>query len=585
MVDVKECSVVKSIAAKAKYAQEWDDLFAFISKKQLKDDFLWRLLIRQYEDKTDDADAGWRGEYWGKLMRGGAMVYAYTQDEELYQTLVRAVEGILSTQDEDGRISACSKENEFIGWDMWSRKYILLGMQYFYEVCTDACLKSRMVSAMQKHADYIMQHVGEGEGRIPVRQTSDFHIGYNAFSILQPFVKLYKLTGEEKYLGYAKEMIDSEYQSGGLFALAKENKLYPYEYPVTKAYELMSCFEGLLEYYEIVGDPVYLETAKGYADKILQTDFVIIGASGGHDEYFDHSTKTQVVKTDVNKFETCVTVTLMKYLATLYRLTGEKQYVDAIERSFYNAYLGALIDVENKGGLAVPLFYSYSPVYQNERWTLMGGAKNLSSYARFGCCVAIGAAGLGLLPSVGVVAEKEKITVGLFIDGEYRLPTATLRLETEYPYDGCVKVTLVKADGVQKIALRIPEWCDSFTVDRAYTVESGYVCIELSEGETLTYQMKMPYKVISSNTVNEEAETLFAVTRGPIVLCADSRETDLYKSYALKQVDNQALGTKTENGYLFELENGQTIMLREYSKTGKDYYIPREISVWLKQEN
>jgi DUF1680 family protein len=172
----------------------------------------------------------------------------------------------------------------------------------------------------------------------------------------------------------------------------------------------------------------------------------------------------------------------------------------------------------------------------------------------------------------------------MFIDGTYQLPTATLRLETEYPYDGRVKVTLVKGNGTQKIALRIPTWCAAYTLDRAYTVEDGYVCAELLEGETLTYQMEMPYQVHSSKTVNTEAETLFAVTRGPIVLCADSCETDLYQGYALKQVDGQALGKKTENGYLFELQDGQTITLREYSKTGKDYYTPREISVWLKQK-
>ena len=583
MMDVKEDGAVEVLTARAQYAQKWDDLFSFMSEKQLEDDMLWRLVIRQYEDNTDDIDAGWRGEYWGKLMRGGAMVYAYTQNAKLYQTLTNAVEWLLATQDGDGRISAYSPNNEFIGWDMWSRKYVMLGMQYFYEVCTDACLKGRIVSALQKHADYIMAHVGGGEGRIPVRKTSDYHVGYNAFSILQPFVKMYKLTGEDKYLSYAKTMIESEFKEGGLFALAKENKLYPYEYPVTKAYELMSCFEGLLEYYEVVGDPVYLQTAKNYADKVLETDFVIIGASGGHDEYFDHSTKSQVLKTDVNKFETCVTVTLMKYLSTLYRLTGEKQYVDAIERSFYNAYLGALIDVENKGGQAVPLFYSYSPVYQNERWTLMGGGKNLSSYARFGCCIAIGAAGLGVIPTVGMIEKQGRITVGMFIDGEYELPTATLRMTTEYPYDGRVKLTLVKSNGVKTIALRVPQWCDSFELDRAYTLENGYVCVELAEGETLTYTMEMPYKVISSKTVNVEAEELFAVTRGPIVLCADSKETDLYQAYGIREENGAAVGEKTDDGYVFALENGNTLTLREYSKTGKDYYIPREMSVWLKK--
>lgn len=583
MKNMKENSVKGALASKAQYEGEWDKLFSFISEEQLKDKELWRLLIRPYIKKTDDADEGWRGEYWGKLMRGSAMIYAYSKDEELYKVLTDAVEGMLTTQEESGRFSAYSASNEFIGWDMWSRKYIMLGMQYFYSICKDEGLKSRMVYALEKHADYIMARVGNGEGKIPVRKTSDHHLGYNAFSVLQPFVKLYVLTGEERYLAYAKEMVEGEFAENGLFALAKENKLAPHEYPVKKAYEIMSCFEGLIEYYEVVGDKTCLAAAKNFADRILETDFSIIGACGGHDEYFDNSTKTQVLKTEVNKFETCVTVTLMKYVATLYRLTGEKKYLDAIERSFYNAYLGALIDVENKGGLAVPLFYSYSPVYQNERWTLMGGGKNISSYARFGCCISIGAAGLGIVPTVDVVEDEDGITVGLFIAGEYELPTATLRMETGYPYNGRVKLHVVKADGNKTVKLRVPDWCESFSIDREYKQENGFVCIELSENETVEYTMEMPYKVISSKTINPETEELFAIMRGPIVLCADACETDLYKSYALEMRDGYAVGAEINGGYGFKLADGKTLTLREYRKTGKDYYCPREMSVWLKK--
>ena len=272
----------------------------------------------------------------------------------------------------------------------------------------------------------------------------------------------------------------------------------------------------------------------------------------------------------------------MKYIATLYRLTGEKKYLDAIERSFYNAYLGALIDVKNVGGLAVPLFYSYSPVYQNERWILMGGGKNISSYARFGCCIAIGAAGLGVIPTVGVVEKEEGISVGMFIAGEYELPTATLRIQTDYPYNGCVKVSLVKADGRKKIALRIPEWCEKFAMDKEYVVENGFAVVELAEGEWVEYTMEMPYKVIPSKTVNEAVEGLFAVTVGPIVLCADSREMDIYKEYTLAMQEGYAVGEKTEKGYALKLANGDVLSMKEYRKTGKDYYSPNEVSVWLK---
>ena len=114
-------------SVKTKYAKQWDNLFTFISEKQIKDDIIWQLLIRQYTNKTDDVDEGWRGEYWGKLMRGGALIYAYSKEKELYDVLTKAIEGMLAVQDEYGRFSSYSKSREFIGWDMWSRKYIMLG--------------------------------------------------------------------------------------------------------------------------------------------------------------------------------------------------------------------------------------------------------------------------------------------------------------------------------------------------------------------------------------------------------------------------------------------------------------------------
>ena len=78
-------------AATAKYAKRWENYFQVLADRQMKDSALWALLIRQFVKKTDDCDNGWRGEFWGKLMRGGAMVYAYLQDEELYSVLKEAL--------------------------------------------------------------------------------------------------------------------------------------------------------------------------------------------------------------------------------------------------------------------------------------------------------------------------------------------------------------------------------------------------------------------------------------------------------------------------------------------------------------
>ncbi|MBQ4269810.1 MAG: glycoside hydrolase family 127 protein, partial [Clostridia bacterium] len=263
------------IAASAKYTAEWDRYFKIAANQQMKDGELWKLLIRQFFNKTDDCDDGWRGEFWGKLMRGGALVYAYLRDAELYEALKAAVLGLLATQEENGRISAYSKEKEFHGWDVWARKYVMLGLEYFYEICNEESLKTQIIDALEKHAHYIMAHIGDGEGKITLLETSAAWGAINSQSIIQPFVKLYKLTNKADYLSYADYLISCGEGENGLFTLAKENKISPFEYPITKAYEMISCFEGILEYYEVDGKTERLNLCQSFADRILQTDFCI----------------------------------------------------------------------------------------------------------------------------------------------------------------------------------------------------------------------------------------------------------------------------------------------------------------------
>ena len=68
-----------------------------------------------------------------------------------------------------------------------------------------------------------------------------------------------------------------------LIDLAFENELNLYQYPVTKAYEVTSCFEGLIEFYKITGEEKYLEGAIEGAKKGLFnaiTGGLTVGAMG-----------------------------------------------------------------------------------------------------------------------------------------------------------------------------------------------------------------------------------------------------------------------------------------------------------------
>lgn len=582
----------------SKFGGFLDMYFTYISDEQLKDEVLWKLLIRQFRLRSDDVDDGWRGEFWGKLMRGGSMVYAYSGDEELYAVLKNAVEGLLREQDEEGRISTYSREKEFSGWDMWSRKYVMLGLEFFYEICREEPLRRSILDALERHARYIMRRVGDGDGQIPIRETSKAWGAVNSVSILQPIVKLYRLTGDADYLSYAEMLIREQAPDGeNIFRLAYKDEIAPGDYPITKAYEIISCFEGMLELYGVTGRRQFLETCVRFADRVLKTEFTVVGGSGCEDEFFDHSTLRQVLPSSIRKQETCVTVTLMKYLANLYRYTGNSAYIDAIETSFLNLYLGALNTEKNEGYLIRPIFYSYSPVYRNPRWTMIGGYKNLSSYAESGCCVSIGAAGIGILPQVSTVEWDGAIVLNLFFEGSCRLPSedgeTAFSVRTGYPYDGNIQIEISKLSaGIRHICLRKAAWCESYRLLRngrpcACREERGYIIPEetVAPGDTFDLQMELPVRVIPSESVNPDVSGLYALAKGPIVLCADSADCDLEQSYPPLTDENGHVKCRPLEGHKWAvaLQTGGELPLREYRFAGKDYYEPRDISAWLRK--
>ena len=112
------------------YSALMDGVFRFVTDNQLKNAALWQRFTDQFRLHSDEGK-GWRGEYWGKMMRGACLVYSGTQDPELYEILCRTVQDMAQCMEPDGRLSTYPRELEFKGWDMWCRKYVLLGMQYF----------------------------------------------------------------------------------------------------------------------------------------------------------------------------------------------------------------------------------------------------------------------------------------------------------------------------------------------------------------------------------------------------------------------------------------------------------------------
>ncbi len=611
------------------------DFFEFIEDFQLLTPELWRRFVQQFREDAD-YDAGWRGEYWGKMMRGASLVYAYTKNSELYSVLTQTVKDMMESADEDGRISSYGRNHEFDGWDMWSRKYVLLGMQYFLEICTDEEFKKEIIASMCKQVDCIMEKIGDGEGKMAVTMATRHWRGLNSSSVLEPIVRLYNLTGEQKYFDFAEYIVNC----GGtdvvnIFDLAYEDKLYPYQYPVTKAYEMTSCFEGLLEFYKITGIEKYKISIVNFANKILESDFTVIGSCGCTHELFDHSTVRQA-NTNNGKIaqETCVTVTLMKFLYRVHLLTGEPKYVDAFETSFYNAYLGAIntdkviepmIMNDHPDWAAEPLpFDSYSPLTAGTRGNGIGGLKIMSDNHYYGCCACIGAAGIGLVPQMQLLNFEGGIVLNLFVNGAVEAKTpcnnnVVVCINTEYPKCGKVNIR-VKTEKVECFELRIrnPYWSkNTVAVLNGKEIETcdGYITVTKDWSDDvleLTLDMRtepiypIPYgnqvlmnKVIWGHnymipTYDEEdpiAHSHIALRRGPVMLAQENRlgySVDDPIEVAIG-VDGYVKTTKCDKDIAYKailkldipLTDGTKMTVTDYASAGKTFSEESKMAVWM----
>ncbi len=49
------------------------DSAKFVMNSQLLDKATWQRFVNQFRLRDDSIDRGWRGEYWGKMMRGVAL--------------------------------------------------------------------------------------------------------------------------------------------------------------------------------------------------------------------------------------------------------------------------------------------------------------------------------------------------------------------------------------------------------------------------------------------------------------------------------------------------------------------------------
>jgi DUF1680 family protein len=340
-------------------------------------------------------------------------------------------------------------------------------------------------------------------------------------------VLLYRRTGEERYLAFAKEIV-GEWSSAGKWGAGGmrliEDALAgvePMKIDSPKAHEMMSCFEGLCELYRATGERRYLDAAVALGQSIRKHERMVVGSGSNQELWCDGArAQTEVLE---QPMETCVTVTWMKLCDQLLRLTGDPVWADEMEVSLYNALAGAM----GPGGR----WWAYHSMLQGER---------VPSHVQYGevglsCCVANGPRGMLLTPKwavMGMGGGEPGVAVNLFTPGEgrVRVGDGEVRIvqETDYPVGDGVTLRVAGVAGGGKewtLAVRVPGWSARTELGvngEAVVAKAGeYAKIKRvwKEGDVVRLKLDMRGRAVAAPS----GAPAYAVMRGPVVLAMDSR--------------------------------------------------------------
>lgn len=473
------------------------------------------------------------GEMPGKSIRTNSLLWRYTRDSQLRQLTKDYVYSLIATAKENGSIS-CTPVDQQPGdgdGDIWERKYVLLGLsQYYLDVEKDPVV----LEAMEKEARSVMDQVGPAPKK-PVTELGWSSTNIESSSILEPFMRLYLITGKKEYLDFASYIIGSGGNKGSdIFSLISAGTpLYEVGEPYPKAYEMTSVFEGLAEYYRATGDPRWLDCLTNFFTTVRDQEITIIG-NAGSDVYWPKlmgegwsNTAVEQSNPDIKRMmETCVGVTWMKFCSQYLRLTGDPSAAECIEKYVYNGLLGAMRP-DGKGFSYVNLLNG--PKVTNSGWgTVIDGLPVT-------CCNLSGPTGLAYIPYVAVMQASEGPVVNLYNKGTYHAKTSdgryvSLGLDTDFPLSGDVKIAVFPSgSGVFTIKIRIPSWSSSTTVsvggEPVSEVTPGtYLSLsrDWKPGDEIKISFGMEARLIKAKEGrNPVSKDFQAVQWGPIVLARD----------------------------------------------------------------
>lgn len=472
-----------------------------------------------YDEKTSDP-AKKPHVYWdsdvAKWMEGAAYIIKKHPTPELEAKVDALVEKIKLHQCDDGYFNiyytVVKPEERFKhrgDHELYCAGHLMeAAMAYAY-----ATGKRDFLNCMERYADCIY--------RAFVTEKSAAFAAPGHEEIELALIKMYLFTGKKKYLDLATYFIDirgTGEDNMGLDTCDQSHlPVREQEEAVGHSVRAMYLYTGMAMLAAQTGERELISACKRLWEDTVLRKMYVTGGIGS--TYISEAFTTAFdLPNDQAYTETCAGIGLMFFSQAMLALENNAAYADAIERVLYNGVLSGLSLDGRSFFYENPLEINLSDRFENA----MGrrrfpGTQRLECFA-CSCCPPNINRLLSSLERYIYGAEDDTLFVNQFVSSTLNADGVTCMQDTTYPCGNTVRLTV---KGVKRIAVRIPEWCDTFKLNKAYSMSGGYAVVD-NDGEEIILELDMrPRAVFADCRVKNDAGRI-CVMRGPVVYCAEA---------------------------------------------------------------
>ncbi len=425
-----------------------------------------------------------------KIIEGASYSLAVEYDKQLDNYLDSVINLIAAAQEPDGYLTTCvtNKCTRLSGWwgtHRWEKinSHELYNSGHLYEAAVAHYLatgKRSLLDVAIKNADLVCKTFGYGEGQI------QYPSGHPIIEMA--LAKLYKVTGDKKYLDEAKYFVE---ETGRLSNGRKPSPYSQDHQPILEQEEIVGhavragyLYSGVADVASLTNDSAYFNALTRIWDNMASKKLYITGGIGSRAQGEGFGPNYEL-NNHTAYCETCASIANVYWNYRMFLATGDAKYADVYERALYNG-------VPSGVSLSGDKFFYDNPLEsmgQHERQPWFGCACCPGNVTRF----------MASVPQYMYATQGDDVLVNLYIQSTADIKTdgnsVKLRQTTDFPWNGAVSMDVdPDTEGEFALRLRIP------------------------------LPLPMDVKRVKANDNVDDDKGKLAIQRGPLMYCFEGQD-------------------------------------------------------------